>query len=95
MSTTWKPTDRPYVYEGIDRQTGERKWTATEVDLVYGSNAELRAVAEVYAYDDSEAMFVDDFIRAWTKVMNADRFDLPEDVRLGEVTVTRAPDPTR
>jgi catalase-peroxidase len=95
MSTTWKPTDRPYVYEGIDRQTGERKWTATEVDLVYGSNAELRAVAEVYAYDDSEAMFVDDFIRAWTKVMNADRFDLPEDVRLGEVTVTSAPDPTR
>jgi catalase-peroxidase len=64
------------VFEGRDRQTGELKWTATEVDLVFGSNAELRAVAEVYAFADAEEKFVRDFVAAWTKVMNADRFDL-------------------
>ncbi|MEE4208324.1 MAG: peroxidase family protein, partial [Parvularcula sp.] len=94
MNTVWQRTDRPYFYQGVDRQTGEPKWTATEVDLVFGSNAELRAVAEVYAYDDSEEKFVDDFVRAWTKVMNADRFDLPERVRFGEAAQSGA-NPTR
>ncbi|GGE47600.1 catalase-peroxidase 2 [Marinicauda pacifica] len=76
LSTQWRPTDAEYVFEGIDRDTGEVKWTATEVDLVYGSNAELRAVAEVYAYEDGEERFVNDFVEAWTQVMNADRFDI-------------------
>jgi catalase-peroxidase len=64
------------VYEGLDRQTGKVKWTATPVDLVFGSNAELRAVAEVYASADGQEKFVQDFVRAWNKVMNNDRFDL-------------------
>ncbi len=77
MSTEWKPAaGTPYVYEGSDRATGAAKWTATEVDLVFGSNSELRAVAEVYALDGSEEAFVRDFIAAWTKVMHLDRFDL-------------------
>ena len=76
MSTKWAPSDEPYVFEGRDRQTGDLKWTATENDLVFGSNAELRAVVEVYAFDGAEKKFVDDFVAAWTKVMNADRFDL-------------------
>ena len=62
------------LYEGKDRATGAAKWTATPVDLVFGSNAELRAVAEVYASDDAKEKFVTDFIAAWTKVMDADRF---------------------
>jgi catalase-peroxidase len=77
MGTQWAPADgQTYVFEGRDRQSGELKWTATEVDLVFGSNAELRAVAEVYAFDGAEEKFVNDFVAAWNKVMNADRFDL-------------------
>ena len=75
MSTEWKPSGEN-LYEGLDRRTGERRWTATSVDLVFGSNSELRALAEVHASDDAEAKFVGDFIAAWDKVMNLDRFDL-------------------
>ena len=64
------------VYEGRDRVTGELKWTATAVDLVLGSNSQLRALAEVYACDDAKEKFVRDFVTAWNKVMNLDRFDL-------------------
>jgi catalase-peroxidase len=64
------------VYEGRDRETGELRWTATAVDLVFGSNDQLRAIAEVYACDDADGLFVRDFIAAWDKVMNLDRFDL-------------------
>ena len=76
MSTEWSTTDQPYVYEGRSRATGDVKWTATEADLVFGSNAELRAVAEYYAFAESEDDFVQDFVSAWVKVMQADRFDL-------------------
>ena len=77
VGTVWKPTseDRD-VYEGRDRQTGKLKWTATRVDLVFGYNAQLRALAEVYACDDGQEKFVRDFVAAWNKVMNLDRFDL-------------------
>lgn len=75
MSYTWKPTGRN-SYDICDRKTGEAKWTATRVDLVFGSNSILRSYAEVYAQDDNQEKFVKDFISAWTKVMNADRFDL-------------------
>ena len=76
MSTEWKPSGSAQnVYEGRDRATGEVRWTATSVDLVFGSNSELRALAEVYACDDAEEKFVDDFVAAWDKVMNLDRFD--------------------
>ena len=75
MRTRWQPsTASEGVYEGRDRGTGDLKWTATEVDLVFGSNSELRAVAETYAYNDSDDAFVRDFVNAWTKVMNLDRF---------------------
>ncbi|WP_171180594.1 catalase/peroxidase HPI [Ruegeria sp. HKCCD8929] len=77
MGTEWKPvSDDADVFEGRDRATGEVKWTATRVDLVFGSNSQLRALSEVYAQDDSKEAFVRDFVAAWTKVMNADRFDL-------------------
>lgn len=77
MSTEWAPTDEDHEYfEGKDRQTGEVKWTATRVDLIFGSNSELRALAEVYASNDAKEKFVNDFVAAWTKVMNLDRFDL-------------------
>jgi len=76
MSTQWKPAGKKYEFEGVDRTSGKPKWTATEVDLVFGSNAELRAIAEVYAFSDSKEKFVRDFVAAWTKVMNLDRFDL-------------------
>jgi len=77
MGTTWKPTsDDADVFEGLDRKTGKLKWTATRVDLVFGSNSQLRALAEVHACADSQAAFVRDFVAAWNKVMNADRFDL-------------------
>ncbi|WP_372574179.1 catalase/peroxidase HPI [Ruegeria jejuensis] len=75
MGTDWKPADDG-VYEGRDRASGAVKWTGTRVDLVFGSNSQLRALAEVYAQDDGGARFVGDFVAAWTKVMNADRFDL-------------------
>ncbi|MEZ5737073.1 MAG: catalase/peroxidase HPI [Novosphingobium sp.] len=74
MSTMWKKSDKMGLYEGHDRATGKLKWTATPVDLVFGSNSELRAVAEVYASDDGGEMFVNDFVAAWAKVMNNDRF---------------------
>lgn len=77
MSTVWKKSDtEPGIYEGSDRKTGKLKWKATSVDLIFGSNSELRAVAEVYATNDAQTKFVQDFIQAWTKVMNLDRFDL-------------------
>ena len=77
MSTKWtKSSESEGVYEGRDRETGERKWTATPVDLIFGSNAELRAVAEVYAANDARERFVRDFVDAWAKVMTLDRFDL-------------------
>jgi catalase-peroxidase len=77
MSTTWKATSEDEnVFEGRDRATGELKWTGTRVDLIFGSNSQLRALAEVYAQDDSQTKFVHDFVAAWNKVMNADRFDL-------------------
>ncbi|MFH2038593.1 MAG: catalase/peroxidase HPI, partial [Chloroflexota bacterium] len=77
MGTTWKPTsDSGDTFEGFDLKTGELKWTGTRVDLVFGSNSQLRALAEVYAQNDSKEKFVRDFIDAWVKVMNLDRFDL-------------------
>ncbi len=77
MSTTWKATsENKDVFEGRDRATGELKWTGTRVDLIFGSNSQLRAVAEVYACNDSQNKFVNDFVWAWNKVMDADRFDL-------------------
>ncbi|MCE7863789.1 MAG: catalase/peroxidase HPI [Bacteroidetes bacterium CHB5] len=77
MNTTWKATtDAQDLFEGRDRKTGEVKWTATRVDLIFGSNSELRAVAEVYGVADAHQKFVHDFVAAWTKVMNSDRFDL-------------------
>jgi catalase-peroxidase len=75
MGTAWKP-ESDHLFIGTDRNTDERRWTATRVDLVFGSNSQLRAVAEVYAAADAGEKFVDDFVKAWNKVMNADRFDL-------------------
>ncbi|KYK27772.1 hydroperoxidase [Thermoplasmatales archaeon SG8-52-1] len=77
MSTIWKPTSKDKdIFEGRDRKTGKLKWTGTRVDLIFGSNSQLRAITEVYACKDSPNKFVQDFIAAWNKVMNADRFDL-------------------
>jgi len=77
MSTEWKASGSDKnVYEGRDRATGKVTWTATAVDLVFGANSELRALAELYASDDSKEKFVRDFVAAWNKVMNLDRFDL-------------------
>jgi catalase-peroxidase len=77
MDTLWKPTsDARDTFEGRDRKTGALKWTATRVDLVFGSNSQLRALAEVYAQDDAKEKFVRDFVAAWNKAMNLDRFDL-------------------
>lgn len=77
MRTEWKPADGSHdLYEGRDRSTGELKWTATRADLIFGSNSELRALAEVYGSADAGAKFINDFAAAWTKVMNLDRFDL-------------------
>ena len=75
MSVAWKPSG-DNAYEGKDRKTGAAKWTASRVDLAFGSNSQLRAIAEAYAQDDNKAKFVRDFVTAWTKVMNLDRFDL-------------------
>lgn len=77
MGTTWKPTSKAEdMFVGVDRVSGQQKWTASRVDLIFGSNSQLRALAEVYASSDAQLRFVDDFIGAWTKVMNLDRFDL-------------------
>jgi catalase-peroxidase len=77
MGTVWTAASADEdMFEGRDRVSGELKWTGTRVDLVFGSNSQLRALAEVYAQDDAKGKFVRDFVAAWTKVMNADRFDL-------------------
>ena len=76
MSTEWRKSKTPGLYEGVDRKTGALKWEATPVDLIFGSHSELRAIAEVYAADDGKAKFVNDFVSAWNKVMTLDRFDL-------------------
>ena len=77
MSTEWKPsTTAQGIFEGQDRTTGEVKWTASRVDLVFGSHSQLRAIAEVYACEDSKEQFVKDFVAVWNKVMNLDRYDL-------------------
>jgi catalase-peroxidase len=77
MSTTWKAvSDAKDMFEGRDRKTGEAKWTGTRVDLIFGSHSQLRALAEVYGSADAQKEFVQDFVAAWTKVMNLDRFDL-------------------
>ena len=76
MATEWQPTDSENAYVGRDRHTKAEKWTATRVDLIFGSHSQLRALAEVYAGAGAQAKFVRDFVAAWNKVMNADRFDL-------------------
>jgi catalase-peroxidase len=77
MGTTWEPTAQDATtFEGRDAATGEVRWTGSRADLIFGSNSELRALAEVYASDDAKEKFVHDFVAAWTKVMNLDRFDL-------------------
>ena len=82
MRTTWKATlEDEDVFEGNDRTTGELKWTGTRVDLIFGSNSQLRALAEVYACEDSTEKFVNDFVAVWNKVMNLDRFDLATDMK--------------
>ena len=90
MSTVWQPSNAPNggggVYEGRDRKTNEVKWTGTRVDLIFGSHSQLRALAEVYASVDAKERFVKDFVAAWTKVMNLDRFDLPQIRGRGELS---------
>jgi catalase-peroxidase len=78
MGTAWKQVDdeADEVFVGTDRRTDEKLWTGTRTDLVFGSNSQLRALSEVYASDDAGKKFVDDFVTAWVKVMNADRYDL-------------------
>jgi len=77
MNTTWKSTtEDKTLFEGLDIETGELKWMATRVDLIFGSNSQLRALAEVYGSDDSQEKFLHDFVAVWNKVMNLDRFDL-------------------
>jgi catalase-peroxidase len=77
MNTTWKATsENEDVFEGRDRATGKLKWTGTRVDLIFGSNSQLRALAEVYASEDSQEKFLHDFVAAWNNIMNLDRFDL-------------------
>ena len=77
MNTNWKPlTEAKDVFEGRDRATGELKWTGTRIDLIFGSNSQLRAIAEVYGSADAQQAFVSDFVAAWAKVMNLDRFEL-------------------
>jgi catalase-peroxidase len=77
MNTTWKPTSQDKdLFEGSDCATGKLKWTASRVDLIFGSNSQLRALAEVYGSADGQEKFIHDFVAAWTKVMNLDRFDL-------------------
>ncbi|CAN5340354.1 catalase/peroxidase HPI [soil metagenome] len=84
MDTIWKKSaTNEDIYEGLDRKSGNVKWTGTAVDLVFGSNSQLRAISEVYASDDAKNKFVEDFVAVWTKVMNADRFDLSPAVRNG------------
>jgi len=82
MNTEWRQADEyRYTFEGYDRKTGKLRWKATRVDLIFGHHDELRAVAEVYASDDAKEKFVKDFVKAWDKIMNLDRFDLKENHR--------------
>jgi catalase-peroxidase len=76
MRTEWRVSEVEDVYEGRDRRSGELRWTATAADLVFGANSQLRAIAEVYASSDGAEKFVHDFVAAWDKVMNLDRFDV-------------------
>jgi len=76
MSIKWQKTDNEGVYQGVDRKSGSTKFTATPIDLVFGSNSELRSIAEVYAFDNAQERFAKDFVKAWVKVMQSDRFDL-------------------
>jgi catalase-peroxidase len=79
LNTTWEATNEDKsLFEGHDIETGELKWTATRVDLIFGSNSQLRALAEVYGSDDAQEKFLQDFVAAWNKVMNLDRFDLAQ-----------------
>ena len=80
MGTVWQKSETEGLYQGVDRKSGDVKYTATPVDLIFGSNAELRAIAEVYAFDNAEQRFAEDFVSAWTKVMQLDRFDLKHDL---------------
>ena len=84
MNTQWKKsTICEYFFDGRDAKTGKAKWTASSVDLIFGSNSQLRAIAEVYASEDAQPKFVKDFVSAWNKVMNLDRFDLDPALRIG------------
>jgi catalase-peroxidase len=76
MDTEWSASSTEHLYEGRDRQSGKVKWTGTAVDLIFGSHSQLRSIAEIYASDDAQPKFVRDFVAAWDKVMNLDRFDL-------------------
>ncbi|HFS4713000.1 TPA: catalase-peroxidase, partial [Escherichia coli] len=77
MSTRWEESTKGSdIFKGYDRKTNQPKWNATSVDLIFGANPELRAVAEVYASDDAKDKFINDFIKVWTKIMNLDRFDM-------------------
>ena len=80
MSVRWQKTGNHGVYEGVDRESGNVKFTATPIDLIFGSNSELRTIAEIYAYDGAQNRFVSDFVNAWAKVMQLDRFDLKHDI---------------
>ena len=84
MSTEWQPAGSGEGYEGRDRKTKSVKWTASRVDLIFGSHSQLRALAEVYACADAKQKFAKDFVAAWTKVMNADRFDLVPQLQAAE-----------
>ena len=76
LDTVWAPSGADGMYEGKDRSSGAAKWTATSVDLIFGSNSQLRAISEIYASSDSSEKFVKDFVAAWVKVMENDRFDV-------------------
>ena len=92
MGTKWSKSDKaPDVLEGRDRKTGDLKWTATVVDLVFGSNAQLRAISEVYASSDAREAFARDFVAVWSKVMNADRFDLLREGKIEAVPPSTHP----
>jgi catalase-peroxidase len=77
MSTVWNVSSTEHLYEGRERDTGQIRWTGSAVDLLFGSHSQLRAFAEVYASEDGQQKFVQDFVAAWHKVMDLDRFDLP------------------
>jgi catalase-peroxidase len=88
LGNDWrKSPDNENLFEAVDRKSGNVKWTGTRVDLIFGSNSQLRAIAEVYGCKDAEQKFVDDFVSVWNKVMNLDRFDLDEAQRTGGKSV--------